>query len=255
MGDSFTARKFAWLEAVARDANLRASASRLAIVLSGFINRETGDAWPSIGRLAAELGMSERGVQKAVEALVEREHLDCHVGGGRSSTNRYEMRLLDEKPRTPVQGIKDKPRTPVHPLQAETPNKRSEKPRTPVHPNLLREPIEDRESTDSLSEAFKEFWHHFPRKAGKKTAEKAFKKAVKDGTDSRDILAGTMRYAAERDGQEQRFTKHPSTWLNAGCWEDEPMPQNTTSRQLTRRMTASEFAQMRTLAMDGGHQT
>ncbi len=68
MSDPFTARKFAWLEAVARDGDLRASASRLAIILAGFFNRKSGDAWPSMDTLADILGMTRRGVQKSVEA-------------------------------------------------------------------------------------------------------------------------------------------------------------------------------------------
>jgi hypothetical protein len=30
-----------------------------------------------------------------------------------------------------------------------------------------------------------------------------------------------MRYAAERRGEDPRFTKHPATWLRKGCWSDE----------------------------------
>jgi len=31
-----------------------------------------------------------------------------------------------------------------------------------------------------------------------------------------------MRYALQREGQDQKFTKHPATWLNAEGWNDEP---------------------------------
>ena len=34
-----------------------------------------------------------------------------------------------------------------------------------------------------------------------------------------------MRYAAQRDGEDPQFTKHPATWLNGKCWTDEP-PHN-----------------------------
>ena len=280
MSDSLTAQKLRWLEQVARDADLRPSAARLAIVMSGLINRETGDAWPSIDHLAAELGMSRRGVQKAVESLVERGYLERDLGGGRKLSNRYKLRIpgdkgrtpvhgFDPKQRTPVHGNSDKQRTAVHPLEAERANGRSDKGRTPVHPTPFKETNEDRDLSLSLSDSqksstakakstdpnFGEFWQHYPRKAGRKNAERAFAKAVKDGTDPRDIIAGSMRYAAERDGQEPRFTKHPATWLNGGHWEDEPTPQGANPRQADRRMTASEFVQMRTVAMDGGHQT
>ena len=86
----------------------------------------------------------------------------------------------------------------------------------------------------------------------KKTAEKAFAKALKEGAHPKDIIAGALRYSAERDGQEPRFTKHPSTWLNAGCWEDEPTPQPIGSQQPNRRMGAAEFAQRREAAINRG---
>ena len=35
-----------------------------------------------------------------------------------------------------------------------------------------------------------------------------------------------MRYAMERTGENAKFTKHPSTWLNADGWLDEPTPIN-----------------------------
>jgi hypothetical protein len=31
-----------------------------------------------------------------------------------------------------------------------------------------------------------------------------------------------MRYAAERTGEDDKYTKHPATWLNAECWKDAP---------------------------------
>ena len=37
----------------------------------------------------------------------------------------------------------------------------------------------------------------------------------------RTPLAGAQRYAAERKDQDPKYTKHPATWLNGGCWEDE----------------------------------
>lgn len=33
-----------------------------------------------------------------------------------------------------------------------------------------------------------------------------------------------MRYAAQRDDEDPRFTKHPATWLQGKCWLDEPGP-------------------------------
>jgi hypothetical protein len=55
----------------------------------------------------------------------------------------------------------------------------------------------------------------------KEAARKAFAAAIKRGVDVEVMIAGAKRYAVERKGQPPRYTKHPATWLNAGCWEDE----------------------------------
>lgn len=69
---------------------------------------------------------------------------------------------------------------------------------------------------------FDEFWKAYPRRVEKITARTAYDKALKVAT-ATQILQGAMRYAAERQGQNPRFTKHPASWLNAGCWDDEPI--------------------------------
>jgi hypothetical protein len=79
------------------------------------------------------------------------------------------------------------------------------------------------DSRGATKNAFDEFWQQYPKKVAKLAAQKAFAQAVKK-TASQEILAGVMRYAAERDGQDSKFTKHPATWLKSGCWEDEPSP-------------------------------
>lgn len=62
--------------------------------------------------------------------------------------------------------------------------------------------------------------------------------------DPGEIIRGSMRYAAEREGQEARFTKHPATWLRAECWADDPAPP---SNVVSIRHGASQPAQS-----DGG---
>jgi hypothetical protein len=73
----------------------------------------------------------------------------------------------------------------------------------------------------NLDAAFARFWAVYPKRVAKEAARKAFAKAV-EGVGNADILiAGAQRYAAERQGEPPRYTKHPATWLNGGCWEDE----------------------------------
>lgn len=73
------------------------------------------------------------------------------------------------------------------------------------------------------SPQFDEFWAAYPRKAGKAAARRMWERVMKDHLlTPAEVIDGARRYAAEREGQDQQFTAHASTWLNAGRWADEP---------------------------------
>src|SRR5262249_61365141 len=97
-------------------------------------------------------------------------------------------------------------------------------------------------------ENFESFWAQYPRKVEKLAARRAYNRAIKNGVGQAEILRGAMRYAAERAGQEARFTKHPTTWLNGGCWEDEPSPA---ARQQNRNPGVAALLK---LAGDNSHE-
>jgi hypothetical protein len=77
-------------------------------------------------------------------------------------------------------------------------------------------------SQAEIAAAFEGFYGAYPRKVAKDAARKAYDKAVERGATPAALLSGAQRYAAERKGENPKYTKHPATWLNAGCWEDEP---------------------------------
>jgi hypothetical protein len=62
-----------------------------------------------------------------------------------------------------------------------------------------------------------------PKKVGKQAAEKAYAKAAKT-TEENVIIAGARRYADDPN-RVDAFTAHPTTWLNAGRWNDDPLPE------------------------------
>lgn len=96
-------------------------------------------------------------------------------------------------------------------------------------PNSGYPKSENRTSLEVLSKKnldtnlFDEFWKVYPRKVGKQAAEKAFAKAAKT-TEPNVIIAGAARYADDPN-RVDAFTAHPTTWLNAGRWNDEPLPE------------------------------
>jgi hypothetical protein len=72
-----------------------------------------------------------------------------------------------------------------------------------------------------IEEAFDRFWQAYPKRVAKEAARRAFAKAIERGVSIAALVSGAQAYALLRAGQEPKYTKHPATWLNGGCWEDE----------------------------------
>lgn len=89
---------------------------------------------------------------------------------------------------------------------------------------------EDTATTVPDEVAFPAFWAVYPLRKAKQNALKAWERALlrvpkADRVErAAAILEGAKRYAKERADQPPQFTKHPATWLNGGCWEDEAAP-------------------------------
>jgi uncharacterized protein YdaU (DUF1376 family) len=75
--------------------------------------------------------------------------------------------------------------------------------------------------------SFEAWWSAYPRKKSKDGARKKYAEVIKSGRSTeRELLEGALRYASEQAGQDPRYTKHPTTWLNNGCWADESQAVN-----------------------------
>ena len=83
-----------------------------------------------------------------------------------------------------------------------------------------------------MIEHFERFWSIYPRKVAKGQAKKTWGKMVKGMTDAEehefaDLLVGAInaqkkgRQEHDRTGQFVPPWKHPTTWLNGECWNDE----------------------------------
>ena len=70
---------------------------------------------------------------------------------------------------------------------------------------------------------FDQFWEWYPRKVGKEAARKAWDNARRK-TDQQNILDGVERFRTDPNLPVKEFIPHPSTWLNEGRWDDEPLP-------------------------------
>jgi len=97
------------------------------------------------------------------------------------------------------------------------------------------------------SNAFEEWWEHYPRKAGKRKAFQAWKSARKRAS-AEALIAGADRYAADPNRVDQ-FTKYPEGWLNADGWLDDPLPPRDDHANGRTRPAASDAAFAATQAL------
>lgn len=109
------------------------------------------------------------------------------------------------------------------PRKALKTNETTESPAKANEKHLDLDPdLDKKESAYALSaSAFDAFCAVYPNRKEKAGAKRKFAAAVKAGTDPARIIEGARRYA-QSDAVRRGFAKHPTTWLNNGCWDDEP---------------------------------
>lgn len=73
-----------------------------------------------------------------------------------------------------------------------------------------------------LEKLWAAFWQMYPRKVKRIAARAAWEKAISQ-VDPRHLVDAAAQYAQQQnDPMYRQFTMHPTTWLNQGCWDDEP---------------------------------
>lgn len=97
--------------------------------------------------------------------------------------------------------------------------------RNPIQSNP--NPIRESEPVDATDEAFNEFWSAYPKKVGKKEAQKAFAKVPK--ADWPKLVPAVEAQIKSKQWQKDngQFIPHPATWLNQGRWEDSVEPDKS----------------------------
>jgi len=203
------------------------------LALADFADAD-GWCWPAMGTLAKRARIKERAARMAVRRLEGKGLILCQLSrGGKGRGNRYritvnpaEYAALSED--NPADGaVLDKPQTRQNmPPKPPNPAREGTKPGTTVPPNHQEPPKEKKEYTP----AFLEFWAVYPKRLEKKAVAAKFRAAVKSGVSPQHLIDAAIRYAAwvSENRVEERYIKHPTTWFNKGCWDDELKPQRTT---------------------------
>lgn len=140
--DDFALFKWRWLDRVATDPKLPPAASRIAILIAGrYLNRQSGEAWPGVETLAAELSIkAPNTIRSTIKAMEARGHLNVEWSqGGKKQTNHY-WPLLDGIPFKKLKGIGSS-----NPSKncGDTLQIQDAKPLKDLKGNPLKEPIEE----------------------------------------------------------------------------------------------------------------
>lgn len=97
---------------------------------------------------------------------------------------------------------------------------------------------------------FARWWAVFPRKVGKRAAQRAYEKAVSEirsrgepGSDSpHEFLLGRLSQFAESDKAKGDFCPYPATWLNEGRYDDDPAAWgNSSAEPEVKPLSREEF--------------
>jgi hypothetical protein len=78
--------------------------------------------------------------------------------------------------------------------------------------------LTDTERSKTCLGQFDAFWIAYPRKTGKKAAERVW---VKEKPDLDKCLTALEWQKKDKQWQDKSYIPHPATWLNRGSWDDE----------------------------------
>jgi hypothetical protein len=251
-----------WRKAVLAT-DLTAARKVAAFALLEFVNRKSGYTFASQETIAETCGLTERGFRAAVVALKKAGFLRV-VRRGKEESNLMYLEL-------PVTGTAVPVNDTVTGTDVQSDRHGGDKVTgTTMPPNLrlepLKEPLKDitishpsegepimtmlmifdvGEPQSRSPNSFDQWWKIYPRKIAPARAEKAYHRVLKNKkATAAELLSSAQRYAAERKGQDPKFTKHPTTWLNGGCWADEPTTAIATTTARSSQPNSATFSGM-----------
>ena len=90
MADLFSRKKMLWLNGIFFQPSLPATACRVAYTIADHLNARSGDAWPSLRRIAGLIGVSTKTVRRAVVQLETAGVIRVKRSTAKGRSHRYE---------------------------------------------------------------------------------------------------------------------------------------------------------------------
>lgn len=206
----------------------------LLVILSQYADSDWS-CFPSQKRVAEQMSISERTVRRHMGELEKLGLIRREVRRRSDGTRSTDRIILTPKTST---GQSDRLQSSTGHARPHQPDTGGQNNRTQVS-GLNYHLKENYQVNVNPHTPFDDFWKEYPRRVGRLDAEKAFAKhARKVGAET--IIAGARKFAADPNLPDQNFIPHPSTWLNRGGWDDDPLPpRNQTEATGTQRAKAA----------------
>jgi hypothetical protein len=248
-----------WQRSVLADVELSSGAKLTLMLISLCHNFKTGQCNPSYQTLATGTGMKLAAIPKHLKMGEDRDYIRRRSTKGRHS-NSYDL-LIPGSPATSHAdsgltaharrgsttdlGIGIENANPIPP-SAPTTYAAAIEPPTSIRTNRKENKERNREEGDSLvpmampsakkrkrdetctgalDADFRAFFAQYPKRDDEDDARRAYRSARRAGRATAEaLLAGAMRYSAEKDGTEPRFVKTAGNWIRAGSWKNAAQP-------------------------------
>lgn len=217
MGD-FIAGKFRTVPDWVLESSISDGALRLYMVMLQFADNTTGQAYPGRKLLAERLGKTEKSVDRYIDELesIRAVTVEARWKPGSTTVRASNLYHLHHVPGVATPVSPPSPQGCPHPPPADVAGTRTNE-LEPMNNTASRPP----KPRFAYPDAFETFWSTYPLRKEKRKAYEAWAKATKEVGEN-TVLQGAKAYAHDAKRlSEPRFTKHPTTWLNQGCWDDD----------------------------------
>lgn len=214
-----------WRQAIQRS-SLSPITKLVLFNLSVYMNEIGESCFPTVEQQTKDTGLGKTTIHKHLKLacdagfILKTKH---GFGGQQWANNEYKALMPSHNGSAP-----DEP--PSEKVVREVNQGSSARAPKVVHQVNTNTPVNTPKNTSiELQQEFIEFWKLYPNKKAKGGAEKSFYKARKSGVSQEDIMQGLQNYIDNKPGFQNY--KHPTTWLNQGCWADEYETEQVTLKK------------------------
>lgn len=200
--------------------NINPARKFLLVALANYAD-ENNSCFPGQDKLAHDVGVSVSTIRRALKELesdgfIVRERR--YREDGFRSSDRYFLQVnLTGKPNENDSYRSNEGTLPVKTGDLTGHSYDRAEPKENLKKNRKTSPIHE-----PTTDEFMDWYLAYPRHEARGQAEKAYTKARRL-VQADLLLSAAERYAADPN-RESSYTKLPATWLNAKCWEDDPLP-------------------------------